>query len=25
MDWSNATDPVSIELTLAYDYAILEY
>jgi hypothetical protein len=25
LDWSNATDPVSIELTLAYDYAILEF
>ena len=25
MDWSNTTDPVSITLTLAYDYAILEY
>jgi hypothetical protein len=25
MDWSNATDPVSITLSLAYDYAILEY
>lgn len=25
LDWSNATDPASIELTLAYDYAILEY
>jgi hypothetical protein len=25
MDWSNSTDPVSITLTLAYDYAILEY
>jgi hypothetical protein len=25
MDWSNATDPVSIELTLTFDQAILEY
>jgi hypothetical protein len=25
MDWSNSTDPVSITLSLAYDYAILEY
>jgi hypothetical protein len=25
MDWSNTTDPVAITLTLAYDYAILEY
>jgi hypothetical protein len=25
MDWSNATDPVSITLSLAFDYAILEY
>lgn len=25
LDWSNATDPLSIELTLSYDYAILEY
>jgi len=24
MDWSG-NDPVSIEVTLAYDYAILEY
>jgi hypothetical protein len=25
LDWSNTTDPVSIELTISYDYAILEY
>ena len=25
LDWSNATDPASIELTLSYDYAILEF
>ena len=25
LDWSNATDPVEITLTLSYDYAILEY
>lgn len=25
MDWSNATDPVSIELQISYDYAILEF
>jgi len=25
MDWSNTTDPVSIELTLTFDQAILEY
>jgi len=25
LDWSNTTDPVSIELTITYDYAILEY
>ena len=25
LDWSNATDPVDISLTLAYDYAILEF
>ena len=25
LDWSNATDPVEISLTLSYDYAILEY
>jgi hypothetical protein len=25
LDWSNATDPVSIELTLTFDQAILEY
>jgi len=25
MDWSNSTDPVSITLSLAYDYAVLEY
>ena len=25
LDWSNATDPLSIELTLSYDYATLEY
>jgi hypothetical protein len=25
MDWSNATDPVSIELTITFDQAILEY
>ena len=25
MDWSNATDPVQIELTLTFDQAILEY
>jgi hypothetical protein len=25
LDWSNATDPASIEITLTYDYAILEF
>jgi hypothetical protein len=25
LDWSNATDPASIEVTLTYDYAILEF
>ena len=25
LDWSNATDPAEITLTLSYDYAILEY
>ena len=25
LDWSNTTDPVSLELTISYDYAILEY
>ena len=25
LDWSNTTDPVSIELQLTYDYAILEF
>jgi hypothetical protein len=25
LDWSNTTDPVSIELTITYDYAILEF
>ena len=25
LDWSNTTDPVSIELTISYDYAILEF
>lgn len=25
LDWSNATDPANITLTLTYDYAILEY
>lgn len=25
LDWSNATDPADITLTLAYDYAILEF
>ena len=25
LDWSNSTDPVMIELTLTYDYAILEF
>jgi hypothetical protein len=25
LDWGAGADPVSIELTLAYDYAILEY
>ncbi len=25
LDWSNATDPATIELTLTYDYAILEF
>jgi hypothetical protein len=25
LDFSNATDPASIELTLSYDYAILEF
>jgi hypothetical protein len=25
LDWSNATDPATIEITLTYDYAILEF
>jgi hypothetical protein len=25
LDWANATDPADITLTLAYDYAILEF
>jgi hypothetical protein len=25
LDWSNATDPADIVLTLTYDYAVLEY
>jgi hypothetical protein len=25
LDWSNATDPASIEVTLTYDYAVLEF
>ena len=25
LDWSNATDPAQIEITLTYDYAILEF
>ena len=25
LDWSNATDPASIAITLTYDYAILEF
>ena len=25
LDWANATDPATIELTLTYDYAILEF
>ena len=25
MDWSNTTDPVSIELTITFDQAILEF
>ena len=25
VDFSNANEPVSIDLTLAYDYAVLEY
>jgi hypothetical protein len=25
LDWSNATDPASITLTLSMDYCILEY
>ena len=25
LDWSNATDPVEISLTLSYDYAVLEF
>lgn len=25
LDWSNATDPADITLTLAYDYAVLEF
>ncbi len=25
LDWSNTTDPATIELTLTYDYAILEF
>ena len=25
LDWANATDPASIEITLTYDYAVLEF
>jgi hypothetical protein len=25
LDWSNASDPAEITLTLSYDYAVLEF